>query len=240
MHSAPPLHHVPRTGTTPNAFRPGGFTLIELLVVVAILAIVGGGVIVALAGVQGDAEMTVARAEMEQVREAIARFRADTGELPKHGPFALVDEGGKIDPADPDHWPEALAGANATERTEWFEHPANLYQLFEHRGDADNLLLVAGCFERILDPGADPNQTWNAATGRGYRGPYLGRDGAARAIDGLPPMPMILDTWGRAYRLHVDPAEALGLRLVSFGPNGTDDSDATVIGGDDLAIFLND
>jgi len=208
--------------------------------VVAIVAIVGGAGIITVSGVQDRAERDVMRSEIEQVRQAVERFHRDTGYLPRRGPFALVSDGGKIGPSDADHWPAQLAGSSSTERRDWFEHPANLYQLFEHGGDAENLLRVAGCLDRMLVPDADADVTWNANTARGHRGPYLTRDGQARPIDGLPAMPMVLDPWGRAYRLHVDPADELGPRLISFGPDGVNDSDATTIGGDDLAVFFHE
>ncbi len=158
-----------------------GFTLLELITVIAILVVVAGGVLFSLAGTQEQAEDRVAVAEIAQVREAVTRFRADTGFWPKTGPFGLVGgNGGRIDPTDPTHWPAPLASSSAAERTAWFHSPANLYQLFQRQDDPGNLLRIAGCLDAITGGGGDFDPT----TGRGFRGPYISQLGEGDVVVG--------------------------------------------------------
>jgi len=254
----------------------GGFTLIELLTVVCILVIVAGGVVVSLQGTEDTAAAGVAQRELSELHAAVLRFRCDTGYLPRRGPFAVVADGGRLDPGNDDHWP-ATAPASATARAAWFQSPANFYQLFEDRD--------APSFQVALDVVAGPGLVFNRDTARGYAGPYLSRqgEGFVRVGDDLgrngsgdpavgdslqvpgvadpfqsPELPGGLLTWssstiavpegiapaklGRPYLLFtVAPAAGeLGSRLVSFGLNGTYESDADALRGDDLAVFLRD
>lgn len=59
-----------------------GFTLLELLVVVTVLAAIAGGVIVSLGNLRETALQQTGRMEMQKVKEALLRFRQDTGHLP--------------------------------------------------------------------------------------------------------------------------------------------------------------
>jgi prepilin-type N-terminal cleavage/methylation domain-containing protein len=122
-----------------------GFTLIELLVVISILAAVAFIAGGAMSGVREQSAEQLVRSEMQQIAAAIRQFRQDTGYYPKTGPFAL---GGVVQPSNAPAGPAALAL--------WFYSPANFYQLFE------NPL-----------PAANPLASWDAETGRGWRGPYL-------------------------------------------------------------------
>jgi prepilin-type N-terminal cleavage/methylation domain-containing protein len=157
-----------------------GFTLLELLLVVAILAILAGGVLVAYVGTETRAAGGVAQAELVELRKAVLRFRRDTGHLPKRGPFALTDDGGRIDPDVDAHWP-AEAPAGAADRRAWFASPANFYQLFEKPEDLS--------IQAALDVIAGPGRAFNPETGRGYLGPYLSRHGEGFVYvgDGLLP-----------------------------------------------------
>ena len=94
-----------------------GFSLIELLVVVAVLATVAGGVVVSLSGVETHAATELTVRELAELKQAVLRFREDTGFLPKQGPFAL-EPAGQV--------PEPSAGVA------WFASPANLSQLIEN------------------------------------------------------------------------------------------------------------
>jgi len=84
--------------TARNTIRPmpgqAGFTLLELLVVLSVLAAVAGIGVLALGGVTQDTRAELVRAEMNQIANAIRRFRADTGYWPKEGVFVndAIDE----------------------------------------------------------------------------------------------------------------------------------------------------
>jgi len=81
--------------TARNTIRPrpgqAGFTLLELLVVLSVLAAVAGIGVLALGGVTQDTRAELVRAEMNQIANAIRRFRADTGYWPKKGVFEHDD-----------------------------------------------------------------------------------------------------------------------------------------------------
>lgn len=130
-----------------NFSNPKGFTLVELLVIVAILAIVAGGVLMYFDRAEEDASFKIAQHEIFEIKKAILQFRTDTGYLPKQGPFALVADGGAV-PVPP----EGVA---------WFKSPANFSQLYQ------NPLLGTG----------HPLAAWDPDTRRGWRGPYLSRNG---------------------------------------------------------------
>lgn len=231
---------MPAFDLTPT--RPG-FSMLELTLVVAILATVAGLVIASLAGVQGDAELKVARSDLAAIRDAVQRFRDDTGYLPRQGPFALVDDGGVIDPAADSHWPADLQANSPAQRRSWFALADNIYQLRLHRDDANNPLLAAGCLDRTVDRTAEPDtvRTWNENTGRGYRGPYLSGRSRVAVVPSLPEVPVSLDPWGQPYLLFLDaPATSgqLGPRVLSLGPDGELASDGVSIAGDDLAALI--
>ncbi len=153
------------------------FTLLELTLVVVVLAVVAGSLIANLGDAEAQATNNVARAELAAVREAVRRFRADTGYLPKTGPFALArdrDGDGLID--DPGGIPVPTSPpsgfATVEEWVLWFESPANLGQLFQR-------------------PVLDPNQPlahlaeWEPSRRRGWSGPYLTFEGAQQVGDDL-------------------------------------------------------
>jgi hypothetical protein len=113
---------------------------------------------------------------MSRIHEAALRFRRDTGHWPRRGPFALVADGGRIDPDEDAHWPPE-APASSTDRAAWFRSPANFYQLYEGR--------AAPSFQVALDVVAGPGKVFNPETGRGYLGPYLSRAGEGFVYVGL-------------------------------------------------------
>ena len=79
---------MPRRRIMPHkAQDQAGFTLLELLVVLAVLTAVAGIGVLALGNVTGDTRERLARAEMNEIANAIRRFRADTGYWPKEGVF---------------------------------------------------------------------------------------------------------------------------------------------------------
>jgi len=136
-----------------------GFTLLELLAVVAILSVISGAVIFGLSGIRRDAVNKTAEGEIASIASAIAAFKRDTGYFPKQGPFDLVANDGVIDPNNDDHWPEFLSSASASNRTAWFNHPSNFYQLTLRSSPLAN----TGHKLASID----------ISSGRGWNGPYI-------------------------------------------------------------------
>jgi prepilin-type N-terminal cleavage/methylation domain-containing protein len=67
------------------------FTLVELLVVMAIIAVLAGLLLPALAGVRDKAHATRARAEMKALQTAISMYESDYGYLPMPPPSPAAD-----------------------------------------------------------------------------------------------------------------------------------------------------
>jgi type II secretory pathway pseudopilin PulG len=225
-------------------------SLLELLVVVSVMATVAGGVFVSMSGVEAKAATDLTARELHELKRAVLQFKADTGFLPKQGPFALAADGGAV--------PLPAQGRA------WFESPANLSQLYENP--------LAGTGHALED--------WDPDRRRGWRGPYLPRAGEGLvvvgdglALDGssgspsagalLAPVPGLADpflttslgngacawtTWGgdpldrqgRPYLLLSldDPVRA---RAVALGPDGRFEptgSGLTAAGSDDVGVYL--
>lgn len=196
------------------------FTLLELVLVIAVLAVVAGTVISNIGDAEARAHDDLALAELAAVRDAVRRFRADTGFLPKSGPFALAldrDGDGDLDGAVP----------VPSEGTAWFDSPANLGQLFE-------------CPLPPTHPLADRRRGWN--------GPYLSRGaegwvvvGDNLAPDGigdpaaaplLPPMPGVADP-------HLaEPAASGAFRWWPWGADTADVSAALLRHGRPILLLL--
>jgi prepilin-type N-terminal cleavage/methylation domain-containing protein len=146
-----------------------GFTLLEVLIVVTLLALVGGAVIYSQGNVRKELGERLSDYESSTLYKALKQFRRDTGYYPKQGPFALLAQDGSIDPGNADHWPAFLSDKDAAERTKWFNHPANFYQLI--LGDSP------------LKSTEHALESFSIQTGRGWRGPYI-KDGVVRIIVG--------------------------------------------------------
>jgi type II secretory pathway pseudopilin PulG len=142
---------------------PRALTLLELLLVVAVLATVAGTLLVSSDGIEERAGQDVTRTDLVRLREAVLRFRKDTGFLPKQGPYGLLGEG-------PEGRVPIPVGADPAAYGAWFHSPANLDQL--HR----NPLLGT----------AEP-RAWDLDRRRGWNGPYLSRTRARTVLlgDGL-------------------------------------------------------
>lgn len=153
-----------------------GFTLLELLIVVLIMAVVAGSVIMAVGDTNDEASVMVAQSEMTEIKQAILRFKQDTGYFPKTGPFDLAARGGEVI--------EVPVYVAAGEEVAWFDSPANFWQLYENPLPAEDLNRNG-----VLDTGEDINGNsilddyylahWDPNTRRGWHGPYLSRQGNA-------------------------------------------------------------
>jgi type II secretory pathway pseudopilin PulG len=143
----------------------GAFTLVEIVLVVAILATLGGLVMMSVDDVDRQATSNVTLHELSEVRKAILQFKADTGFLPKRGPFnrssQTADNGAVTVPPGSE---------------DWFDSPANLTQLFERP-------------QIRPDHSLHDLMTWDPGRRRGWRGPYLvrGVEGYVSIAAGLHP-----------------------------------------------------
>jgi len=74
--------------------RSGGFTLIEIMVVVVILGILGALIVPNIIGRPDEARVTAARADLQQIGNALELYRLDNGSYPSNdqGLAALVEE----------------------------------------------------------------------------------------------------------------------------------------------------
>ncbi len=77
-----------------NATRTKGFTLIEIMVVVVILGILGALIVPNIIGRPDEARVTAARADIQQIGNALELYRLDNGVYPSsdQGLDALVEE----------------------------------------------------------------------------------------------------------------------------------------------------
>lgn len=135
--------------------KEDGLTILELLIVVAILAALAGGVVMILDGAEEDSSVKIAKSEMLEIKKALVKFKQDTGYLPKQGPFELAP-------------PNQCNASNLNgvvplppQGKDWFCSPANFLELYENP----------------LAATAHPLKDWNPDTARGWRGPYLTRQG---------------------------------------------------------------
>ncbi len=145
-----------------------GFSLIELLVVIAILATLGGVAVYSLDGLKEQADVSIARAEMAELKKALLQFQADMGHLPGQGPLGLSDgtedSQGQVDLGVlrlqlGDY---ALTMTDA-EVGDIFTSPACFLQLFKEPMGA-------------IDPSTglpSPVVEQDPVSRRGWRGPYL-------------------------------------------------------------------
>ena len=229
--------------------KNAGFSLLELGIVVAILAIVAAIAVPRLSSARWEASMTVAEAEMEEIRAAFAGSSSAPG---------LLQDMSSI----PGFSPAFLRIANLLTPTNFFEF-----------GSAD-----AGAAGALHTAKAELGLGWDSAAQRGWRGPYIRKGGAhggdatfpaasdrqtaggktwmergffknldelslpremveCGAAYGFPGEPTLLDPWGNPYCLQIPPPQAFTTgagklavvsdeerfryaRIVSAGPDG--------------------
>ena len=138
---------------------------------VTLLSLVGAAIIYSLGNARESISEDLSKYESSTLYKALKQFRRDTGYYPKQGPFALKVPGGegKIDPTISDHWPVFLSDKSSAERTAWFNHPANFYQLILR--------------DSPLNSTGHSLESFNIQTGRGWRGPYI-KEGVGSIIVG--------------------------------------------------------
>lgn len=159
--------------------RTRGFTLLELLVVVAVLVIVATAAVVSLGGAEDDARVQLARTELATLRDACRRWKADLGSYP---PDPSVDFPGL---------PSAATVTAATGLTPLVGLAVGPSSLWTDATQLASGLLPNPPAPIALATGETPMsklglfslapfatlpalESWNPATRRGWRGPYVG------------------------------------------------------------------
>lgn len=123
-----------------------GFTMLELMVVVAILAVIAGSAVMAFRGIDSDASIQTAKAEMRQIGEAIDAYLADMNEIPEPGTL----------PVPLGIWQKEIEIGG-------YRHPVDISFLLANP-------------EPLPDPDDSTLQrknAWNSDYRRGWRGPYI-------------------------------------------------------------------
>jgi len=133
-----------------------GFSLLEMLVVVSILATVAGIGMQAYGNTKFDTEVKLSIVELQNIAKAVQRFKHDTGYYPKQGPFNL-DLIDRVKGEVSISLLPSASGSPAATQTDWFDSPANFYQLV---------------IEPVNESG-DSVMAWDIETGKGWHGPYL-------------------------------------------------------------------
>lgn len=232
-----------------------GFTLLELLAVIALLAILAAGALVAYDGTDEQARIDVTKMEMAELRTALLQFRRDTGAFPcgvYHEPNIDGDvRAYSLDLVNMNLPDMPVSSASLSAQAIWCEENG-LIMLTEYPFDLEE---------------ADQHRLWNPDTKRGWNGAYISRDGLTDAwgnryqlinpeLDYARPPTMCVPPDSTAQFYECRPINDPGYvansaaysqfgdiaRIVSFGPNGNNDSlsvaDPCVAGGDDLVLCL--
>ena len=192
---------------SPSTPKPKGFTILELVVVAGILAVISGLVIVNFRGNEVRAERQVAFENMVRIKEALLRFKLETGSFPNDGDLVrsnldmsrIVNEVGIG---------EAVSAGSPTGR-EWFARtdigstPARLrawaptLDELSELGNGSGLSNLWMLFEQPFRPSTAANSQgvnaleWSRSTGRGWNGPYIREQRQARfdpdglSVDGV-------------------------------------------------------
>ncbi|HBP17270.1 MAG TPA: hypothetical protein DEA08_05660 [Planctomycetes bacterium] len=139
------------------------FTLLEMLIVVSILAVLAGSVIVNLGQAGQQATDDLGGHQLSQVREALRRFKRDMGYLPHEG---LLVAGA----------PNGLVGSPVADPAwqTWFNHPANVLCLI--KAPVSSATPATGSFTDWHV--AASLASYDPASRRGWKGPYLSNDAA--------------------------------------------------------------
>jgi len=150
-----------------NLYPNRSFTLLELVIVLTILAALAGSLLVSLGTSSDHAEAGIRELRAGELREALRRFRADTGYFPGEGLFAPDTTNGVLRPASP-----PAPFANTAEWEAWLTSPANLLMLIRAPATASTID-TSDPYAWALIGSAEPLVTWSPERRRGWRGPYL-------------------------------------------------------------------
>lgn len=149
--------------------KTGGFTLLEMLVVIALLAALATISLSAFDSTVDDSVVLMTQTEMVEISKALRNFKRDNGVYPRQGKYACnqlvtyadkfeVDSGGqKMVLYSPS------ANTAASDWIDWCESPANFWMLLNN--------------PMVNFDGSSPDNEWNVNIARGWRGPYLSKQG---------------------------------------------------------------
>ena len=138
-----------------------GFTLLELLVVVSILAAVAGIATSAVDGYNERAREELVHVEMNNIADAIYKFKTDTGYFPKTGVFIKQT-------------PTSVAiGDPIYENPETVDNEQNLNFLYSSPSTCIKKTVLNDCDEA---KGYTQISPWNAYQNIGWNGPYMARN----------------------------------------------------------------
>ena len=130
-----------------------GFTLIELMIVIGLLAVVGGGILVAYQGARNNSESILTKHRLANVRSSLLKFRQDMGYFPGEGPLGIT---ATVLPQS-EAVPEYHALPTSLEQSRWLTHELNFWMLHT----------------QPIDSTAADFWDWDDESQRGWNGPYL-------------------------------------------------------------------
>lgn len=210
--------------------RRAGFTLIELLVTVAVLAVVAGVAARQFRVARNEAEMTVARASVSRVREALLGC--------EQAPGLLADMR-----SVPGFQEEDLRIADLLFR----RHAWDTYDPITRRGWRGPYMRGGGGIKR--EDGTQSGR-FPAPDDRRWTDDKTFRERQFYADDDSPLYgttnhPAIADPWGNPIVLQIPANDFSHARIVSAGPNGVLDTPPNIpmptreSRADDIVLFLN-
>lgn len=231
---------------TPNATVQDcqqGFTLLELLIVVSIMATVAGAIVFSVGGIEQTSKRSLAVSEMQSIKDALLRFRRDTGKFPtQDNPadfLALYQQQSEAS------WNiDTSRGWRGPYLTRKGEGLVDLGDNLKNDGNGNPSVIDTAAKTNVRSV-ADPFIHWPVKNG-----------GYTRCRDSNADDDCLLDwrtqasdprhqRWGRPYLVFEldSPANA---RLMSMGPNGRYESAACagvaceqcVLDGDDILLCL--
>jgi len=169
------------------------------VIVLTVIAALAGSVIVSLGETESRVAQGLDTTRLQELREALLRFRQDMGYLPGEGLLAF-DAANGVNPSAP-----SPIFADDAQWQAWLSAPANVLMLIEA---PDNP--ASPTYRWSLVGAAAQLRAWDPARQRGWNGPYLRVDAvewvllrSGLAPDGsgdpaagglLPPMPALADS----------------------------------------------
>jgi general secretion pathway protein G len=214
--------------------RPGGFTLVELLVVILVLAILIGLLLPAIIGAMRTARTAAVGAEINQLAQALAAFKAKYGDYPpsrillvENGNYAQWLNGAQSTaPVGPNDitWGQ-LAQRSVSALRKFFPRvalsttgnvpgigPANFYD-FNGNSNPDTFYILSGHECLVFFLGGIPQQTSNggysmSGFGKDPTNPFSNNNGVGAVMYNPNRQPPLFEF--APNRLQIDPSKPAG------------------------------